>query len=207
MALERELKFSVTEGYQPSLPEVVEALRGTPFTAESLPFQHVRDSYHDDERGTLRRAGLALRRRRVGSDTVATLKTQGSAAGGLHERDELELEVPGTGWPAEIRARLAGIAEPEALAPRAEVVTGRARFRILERGAPVATVSFDDVEASRPDGDARVGFHEVEIEAEEGVGAEVLWAVARALEPLALLVPSAATKLERAEALLAVLEG
>ncbi len=216
--LERELKFSLAEASPPSLPEVEHAFAASGFDVEALPTVRLTDTYHDDQNGSLRRAGLALRLRRGGGRTLATLKTKGSAVRGLHERDELELEVPEAAahgsdgraaraaWPPQVRRRLAGLVDPDALTPRLEVASTRVRFRVTRAGSPVAVISYDDVDAGRPGGEARVSFSELEIEAVDGADVGTLRAVAETLGELGALVPDPATKLERAEALLPLVE-
>ncbi|MEJ2288912.1 MAG: CYTH domain-containing protein, partial [Deinococcales bacterium] len=103
MPVERELKFSVLDAYVPSLSELRAALAPTPFEAEAAPVQELHDRYYDDDAGSLRSAGLALRRRRLGGKAWAGLKAAGSTDDGLHERDEWEVPMSGSGadagWP------------------------------------------------------------------------------------------------------------
>lgn len=204
MPLERELKFSVTEGYVPDRAELEAAFLGEPFDvarAEDVP---VFDRYLDDASGSLRRAGLALRVRDAAGSTVATLKVGGSSAGALHEREELELPMTGERLPEPIRARIASEVDLDALQARVELRTERTVYPIERDGTMIASLSFDTVEARRPDGPWAATFHEVEVEAVEGTGAEVLEAIAARVGPIVALTANSSTKLERAEALLSL---
>lgn len=58
--------------------------------------QHsMRAYYYDTADAALRQNGLAFRVRQEGSRWVATIKDNGSSAGGLHERNEWNIEVDG----------------------------------------------------------------------------------------------------------------
>lgn len=202
MATERELKFSTDGERKPTVRELTSLLRDGGYLATPEGERLQRDRYYDDAIGSVARAGFALRRRRIGDARSAALKGAGSVSGALHEREELELPLTGTGWPDAIARRLEGVVDPTALRSRVALETRRDRYRIDRNEAPVATLSFDEVEASRPEGSQRVRFSEVEIEAIDDADAAELERIAELLEPLVLLTPSSTTKLERAAALL-----
>lgn len=212
MPLERELKYSLLDPYVPSLAELRVALEeeasdGPPFEAAEAPTEELEDRYFDDDGGSLRSAGWALRTRRNGARWFATLKAAGATDGALHRREELELplaeaagdEVP---WPDEVRAKLADVVDSAALRPRLEVLSTRVRFRILRAGEAAAVLSFDSVEARVPGGERSALFDEVEIEAVGGTADDELRRLGDAVDRVVRLTPSTVTKLERAEALL-----
>jgi inorganic triphosphatase YgiF len=205
MPLERELKFSVLEAYVPSLSEVRAALAETPFDAEAAPVQELHDRYFDDEGGSLKRAGLALRRRRLGAKAWAGLKASGTSDAGLFERDELEVplaDADGAPWPDVIVQRLAGLVDVEALEPRVELDTTRVPFRVLRDGTAIAELGFDAVAARAPGAERSAFFDEVEIEAREATARADLEQIAEAVDGLVKLTPNPVNKLERAAALL-----
>lgn len=202
MAIERELKFSLMDPYAPEPEDLAEAFRGSDVRAVPLPEQDVRDRYFDDRARTLRRAGMALRERTVEGRRLATLKTRGRVDGALHEREELELPAEGGGWPADIAARLPAALRLDALEPLLEVRSLRRRFHLHEGGEPVAVLSFDAVEARAPGSEQSAHFDEVELEAEAGIAADRLHAIAERLAAVVQLTATGTTKLERAEALL-----
>ncbi len=202
MPLERELKYSLLDPYAPAPVELEAAFEAAPFTAAELHEQRVIDRYFDDDRRSLKGAGMALRQRSIDGRHLATLKTRGSVDGALHERDELELPSDHRGWPAAIVDRLRGVVRPEDLRPLLEVHALRRRFRVTEGDVAVALLSFDAVEARAPDGEHSAHFDEVEIEAAEGVPAATLEAIAERLGQVVALTATGTTKLERAEALL-----
>lgn len=234
MALERELKYSSPEGTVPALADILAVLRPLGAGATELGTTTHVDVYFDDARRAVQRAGLALRVRTTGARRVATLKSRGSVVDGVHERDELEVTLPpepaaatggeapqSTGgapaeWPSEFGAHLPGV-ELRALTPRMIITTERHRFTIVQDGAPVAELAFDEV-ACQPAAEAALSylvdevlFHEVELEALSAggrppVSAEALARYGAALQELLPLYPSDITKLERAATLLAAFE-
>ncbi len=202
MALERELKYSVADGFVPGIEELTSAFAGSTFRVLGGKSQSVYDRYLDDAVGNLRRGGLALRTRSVDGASLATLKSAGTTDGALHERDELELPMQGDTLPQLISHRITAETELERLRPRVELRTERVLYSVEQEGAVVATLSFDAVEARRPDGPRAAHFHEVEIEATGNTSRAVLEAIAERLQTLLPLTANSTSKLERAEALL-----
>ena len=202
--LERELKFSVAEGYVPNRAELEAAFLGEPYDVARAEDVSVFDRYLDDASGSLRHAGLAVRIRTAAGSTVATLKVGSASDGALHERDELELPMAGERLPDPIRARVALEVDPETLQVRVELHTERTVYPIELEGTRIAYLSFDDVEARRPAGPWGAHFHEVEVEAVDETDAEVLEAIAARVRPIVELAANSSTKLERAEALLSL---
>lgn len=201
MTIERELKFQVDDPEALSSAAVREAFEGTGLRVEDAGTLRHADRYYDDPRLSLSRAGIALRRRIGGGKVVATFKTRGQVVGALHVREEIELPMEGRDWPEPIRDRVSRFADVPALKGRFELETERRRFVVQAEAGPVAEVSVDRVEASRPTGGRSVRFAEVEIE-DRGGGAAALERVADRLRTLAPLTASDLTKLERAQRLL-----
>jgi len=205
MPLERELKFSVLDAYVPSLSEVRAALAATPFEVQAAPMQELHDRYFDDDGGSLRKAGLALRRRRLGAKAWAGLKAAGTTDAGLHERDELEIalaDADDAPWPDAVVKRLAGLVDLDALQPRVELDTTRVPFRVLRDGVQVAELGFDAVAARSSGTERSAFFDEIEIEARGQATRADLEQVAEAVDGLVKLTPNPVNKLERAAALL-----
>lgn len=212
MARELELKYSSPSGVTPTLAELRTALSGSGYRLEAGGRRDHVDTYFDDPEQSLERSGLALRDRQAGERHVATLKSRGSAAAGLHERDELEVEVPAAPppWPAEVVARLRGVAAPSALQPRMRVATAREVFVLHRGGVAAVELCFDAVTCSPPPSSGsdwaidEVAFNEVELEAlSSSVAGAELREIGAALEELLPLNLSDISKLERASALLA----
>ena len=161
MAFEREHKFRVDGAF----PEV--ARLGQQYAALGLELvpQGVRDQrdvYYDTPSLTLLRAGVALRQRQFGAQTVATYKGAGTVDGSLHTREELELPYTAP-WPAEILAKLEPLGVVNTLAPLVELTTQRQRFLLVKDGQAQAELTFDEVTSTR--GEQRVAFRELELEA------------------------------------------
>ncbi|MGC8503869.1 MAG: CHAD domain-containing protein [Acidithiobacillus sp.] len=86
--MEQELKLRLLDpaAWEQMLAHPLLALQDTP----AIPMHAI---YYDTPDAALQRAGLAYRVRREGEHWVATLKGEGSAAGGLHQRPEWNVEV------------------------------------------------------------------------------------------------------------------
>ena len=150
--LERERKFSSPEGHVPSRAELALALEPTAFSVEAGRVVRQHDTYFDDARGSLRAAGWALRLRRVAGRTVATAKSAGRVAGAVHEREEIELEVPDDAptWPAEIVRALPTWVDPVAMVPVVLLDTARIAFTLRSDAGAVVELVFDEVRCRLP---------------------------------------------------------
>jgi len=206
MSLEREFKFSLLDA-APADEVLVDAFRGSAFALEPRGTRRQLDAYVDTPEGTLRGAGVALRRRQVDGVRVATLKALGRVAGALHEREELEAPLPpGADWPTAVLARLRELVdvEPRRLRTQLMIRTDRRVFDVRRGDAVVAELCFDEVSARAPDEEREALFREAEIEAAAGSDVALLEAVVERAARAVTLTPSGVTKLERAEALLSL---
>jgi len=93
--------------------------------------EHLATVYYDTPDFDLAREGVALRVRRSGERSIQTLKAEGTAAAGLHAREELEWPLAANGSPD-----LAVLEET----PYRHLF---ARKRVRERLQPVFTTEFD----------------------------------------------------------------
>lgn len=87
MATELELKLSLPPQFQQSFQEI------PLLSAVPMELQPLFNAYFDTPDLQLQQAKVALRIRRKGNDFIQTLKTRGSAKGGLHDRQEWEWQV------------------------------------------------------------------------------------------------------------------
>ena len=206
MDLERELKFSLLDP-PPAETVLVDAFRGSGYVLEPRGSRRQRDTYVDTPDLALRAAGVALRRRDLGGEQRATLKTLGRVRGPYHERDELELPLaPDGAWPPALLERLARLApvDPQALTAQVLVHTERSVYAVCQGATVVAELCFDDVSARAAGAEREALFREAELEAAPGVAPSLLATIAARLERVVDLTPSSVTKLQRAEALLAL---
>lgn len=220
MALEREYKWLVSEPF-PTVGALRPVLAGCGVDLVPQGERQQEDLYYDLPGGALRLQGVALRVRRFGDQTLATLKLPGRVQGSFHEREELELPLvappntaapppEGVGWPEPIRERLMalGALDLGALAPLLALSTHRRRMGLQRGAVPVAELSFDTVRARRPSaplegpGPERVQFRELELEAHPGTPAETLEGVAEALAARFALEPHTQDKVTHALRLL-----
>jgi inorganic triphosphatase YgiF len=98
MPLEQELKFSLIDDI-PRPDELQTIFKQAGLEIVSQGTQKHFDVYFDDPKESLRKAGIALRKRRSANKMVATLKTNATVSGELHKREETELEMLGNTWP------------------------------------------------------------------------------------------------------------
>ncbi|MDT8902490.1 CHAD domain-containing protein [Anaeroselena agilis] len=162
-------------------PEAWEGVFAASAVAEMLltppQDEHLESWYFDTAEGDLQEAGLAYRIRLEGGRWVATVKTDGSAAGGLHERREWNVTVDGPEpsydyfRATEAGPLLAAAAGDAPLEPRFSTVFDRRR----------ADVAFADsrIEVAADRGMILAGgreeaIAEVELELKEGSAAAVL---------------------------------
>jgi len=124
MQLEREIKFTLTPAA---------ARRVARHVAAAGPWRRrsVASAYYDTANERLRRAGVALRFRREGTQRLQTLKADTAAHAGLATRSEWEIAAPG------------GKLEPGAF-PRTEIMaaTGLDLGRVAARLQPVFETRF-----------------------------------------------------------------
>jgi len=139
--------------------------------ADAPSVQTLQAIYFDTPDFDLQRKGASLRVRRESGRWIQTVKWAGGVRGGLHERNELEVEVPGPSPDCE------KIVHPD-LAPlfRSAHLTGtlRAMFETrITRSCRMITVDGATVEASLDRGEIRSGerteaVSELELELKDG---------------------------------------
>lgn len=201
MPTEKELKFSLIDDI-PSNEELQAVFKQAGFELVSQGTQKHFDIYFDDPKESLRKAGIALRKRRTANKALATLKANANVAGELHEREEIELEMLGSNWPDEIFQRVQKITDPFHVIECLELATVRSSYLVKRKGGDLAILSFDAVTANYPGIFDTTSFEEVEIEAVGQSSEQDLRSIADALDRLIKLTPNSVNKLERAEALL-----
>lgn len=194
MGQEIELKLSIR-------PTAVEAFRSHPVLS-SLPSQSctLENQYYDTPEQHLTQAGTALRLRFQGGHCVQTLKTRGSNIGGLHQRDEWEVERPDgqfdlSEFPAGV---LPGEVTADQLVPLFTTGFNRHRWLVQHQGAEIEVV-LDEGQVSA--GAERQAISEVELELKSG-GLTALLSLAQELTRSIPLVPSDISKAERGYRLL-----
>ncbi len=201
MPTERELKFSLIDDV-PSAEELQAVFKQAGYELVSQGTQKHFDVYFDDNKESLRKAGIALRKRRAGSKVLATFKANAKVSGELHEREEIEEVMFGSNWPDEIFKRVREFTDPFHVTERLELANLRTRYAVKRKGNDLAILSFDAVTANYPGVFDTTSFEEVEIEAIGTTTEKELRAIADVLDRLIKLTPNSVNKLERAEALL-----
>lgn len=201
MSTELELKFSLIDDV-PGTEELQAVFKQAGYELISQGMQKHFDVYFDDPKESLRKAGIALRKRRIANKALATLKTNANVSGELHEREEIEEMMFGSTWPDEIFKRVQKITDPFNVIERLELATLRTRYLVRRKGSELAILSFDAVTANYPGVFDTTSFEEAEIEAIGTATEKDLRDIADVLDRLIKLTPNSVNKLERAEALL-----
>jgi CHAD domain-containing protein len=134
-----------------------------------------RDTFLDTPARDLLRRGYYLRRREGGDGVKLTLKKVLSDAGGVLQREELEMlvaaDVPVREWPAgELRERVVELAGDAPLEPLLTLEQERLARRVLRDGREVAELSLDRVTAGAGGGVTVWCEVEVETRGEGGDG-------------------------------------
>jgi inorganic triphosphatase YgiF len=201
MPTELELKFSLIDDV-PTAEELQIIFKQAGYELISRGTQKHFDIYFDNAKNSLRKAGIALRKRRASGKVLATLKAKANVSGGLHEREEIEKEMFGSSWPDEIFERVGAVTDPFYMTEKLELTNIRTRYLVKRKGQELAILSFDVVTANYPGVFDTTTFEEVEIEAIGNVNEQALRSIADVLDRLIKLTPNSVNKLERAEALL-----
>jgi CHAD domain-containing protein len=169
----------------------------------------IEDRYLDTAEGGLRAQGYACRLRQEDHRTLGSLKGLGQAAGAVHRRPELEVELPAPLLPAEwppgpARDLALHLCGSRPLLPVLTIRQTRHRRPVLTGGGAVAILSLDDVCICH---DAQLLGSCLEVEAEllPGQAEEDLERLAAVIQEEWRLEPQPESKFERAVALLQAL--
>lgn len=197
--LERELKYSSPDDNIPIWTELEPIFKNYKLKPAKLDIIH--DRYYDDATNSLEKAGYALRKRKINSKRLATLKSESVNTNNYFERRELELELKGSKWPDAIAKELEGICNISSLRNVIEFNTERVNYKIGQE-SELAIISFDKVTAKLANTDRKTSFFEIEIEALGSTKKEELFIIAQSLEKIISLSVNTSNKLARAKALL-----
>lgn len=203
--VETEFKLRATGPLE--VAAVDASLRALASVRASSNRRHV-DLYLDDERGSLRAAGIGLRLRRRDDGVMLCCKGRARVLDGRFERSELELPWPHANVPqhaAELPPALADRVEPftrlRALQPFLELATWRDARIVTHAGHDVCELVVDQVTANA-NGNS-VAFAEIELEVLEDLATTEQ--LATALRQQLPLQPAEQDKPTHAAALLGLL--
>ncbi len=184
-------------------------LKQTPALARrKATHQHLHNVYYDTPEQTLRQQRVALRVRRVGSETtpqwLQTLKTGGRGDSALSQRGEWEVPVPDATLSAKaLKATPWSGIDPDgrvfaALAPSFVTSFERTSWRVRRRDGSVVEVAWDRGHIAA--GDRIAPICELEFELIAG-RPQALFDVAQQIASTVAVLPLAASKSERGYAL------
>ena len=154
-------------------PEEIARIAALPLLAEAEPASdqtgRLTATYFDTPKHEFRKAGLSVRLRRKGDETIQTIKAEKGARGIVLDRNEWEVPVRGDGLDFEAAARTA--LKPflangcDEIRPAFTVESDRLAYEV-RLGGGVVEVVLDDVRVSAGEKSRRFG--EVEIELKDG---------------------------------------
>ncbi len=187
-------------------PADLAALKADPLIADARGKRGVRkrldNIYFDTPDRALANARIGLRLRKDGRRWLQTVKSGGSAQGGLHSRDEIEFAVAGKAleWPA-----LKDTAMQDFFEPLKAALKPAFRTRFVREIRVLHTPGGGEIELAIDEGEVIAGTRrepicEVELELKSGE-ASALFDLALALASRHALVLSNVSKAERGDAL------
>ena len=201
MISEVEAKFSVPDSETFRRLKSLETLAGFELSKGRLVAVH--DSFLDTAGRKLSSAGYVLRIRESGGKAFATLKGKGKIKGAIHEREELECEIPGVRtplaeWPkSKVREKLLSLTGNSPLLPLFEQMQSRFVRAIEKEGREIAELSLDEVSVAGKTG--ALNYSEIEAELKpEGTRAD-LKRIAEALISEHRLSPEPCSKFARGQ--------
>jgi triphosphatase len=165
-SMEIEAKFALVE---PVSAERVEALDWGVYRLSQRHSVDQHDTFFDTPERVLSQTRHAVRLRVGGARPLVTLKGPGSAAQGVHSREEWEAPTDDPapeGWPPPIREKLAALIDSQPLQPLLTVRNRRQSWDLLRGEQRVGELALDEGEISA--GGQREPMHELEIELKGG---------------------------------------
>jgi CHAD domain-containing protein len=198
--LEVEAKFSIPD--EPTFQRLLETISVAGFRLGDGTTTELHDRYLDTARGAFFAGGYACRIRRYDGRTLATLKGLGGASGAIHNRAELEVELPEPlpiqDWPPGPARELAlSLHADEPLIPLFDIRQTRFSRPLYDGERAVAELSLDRVHVLQGESRA-VTYLELEAEILADGNAEDLGRLATELQEVWGLKPESLSKFERA---------
>ncbi|MBV9468139.1 MAG: CYTH domain-containing protein [Abitibacteriaceae bacterium] len=147
--MEIEVKYAITG---PLESKQITALNLEPYSLRSPETRVQYDTILDTPEIAIRRSGHGLRIRRIEDRAILTLKGAGQAADGVHEREELEEElpqIPADGsyaidqWPEAIRARVRDLISDDKLSPLFNIKVQRTAWAVERDGQVLGELALD----------------------------------------------------------------
>jgi triphosphatase len=194
--IETEVKFSVPDKETFDALKSLEQLNG--FKLESVGTKTNLDRYLDTAGRRLLQAGYACRVRNQKDKFVLTLKSLTPASDGVHQRQEIESEVPGQTpalWPqSEAKFLLEKITQGEPLELLFPIYQVRHKYLVFYNEQPIIEFSLDEV---FQDKQQQAGYLELEAELINNGRQAELAEFARLLQAEWPLQPESVSKFER----------
>lgn len=177
--METELKLHI-------FPENIEKFLQHPLlqTAIHHPAKRLYNTYFDTMDGQLLQKNIGLRIRRVNNKRLQTIKTAGSGLGGLHQRQEWEVEVEGDTpnyqqFPQEILTELLDKKTFEQIRPLFTTDFSRSCWNLHSEDGTMIEIALDQGQVT--DGNKSIPISEVELELKSGT-ADKLYQIALILQ-------------------------
>ncbi|HVF09310.1 MAG TPA: CYTH domain-containing protein [Abditibacteriaceae bacterium] len=202
--MEIESKYTVSG---PLDPDTLPLLDLSPYHLRPLKDAHHHDVHLDTPGHKISGASCGVRIRREEGTTKLTFKSLGQYSEGVHEREELEEELPPGAefdvqrWPPSIAGRVREIVGDEPIVPLFEIKIRRRTWAVERAARVIGELAFD--EGNIIAGERTEPLCEIEVEIKENGSRADLAELGRHLLDLLPLHPESRTKRHRGLALLA----
>ncbi len=201
--MEIEAKFAITADID---PQQLEALKLSNYTLRGAGVEQHVDLLLDTPARLITGTLHALRIRTIGDRRVVTLKGPNSGSGGVHEREEIEAELPGplsldpNDWPREVGEQALALSGGEPLDVLLRLHVERRMWNVRRQGRVVGELALDTGEITAAGRNEPI--HELELELKGSGARDDLDTLSAALTEALPLAPESRSKLERGLALL-----
>jgi len=200
--MEIEAKYAVIG---PIDPDQINSLDLEPYHLRPDEDKVHRDEAFDTPRRTISRSGHGLRIRRVDGKAILTLKGAGQYADGIHEREEVEIELDNSQhapaqWPSPIAERVQALIGDEQVQPLFSIEVRRRTWAVERDGQVIGELAYDEGTITANGRTEAILEIEVEIKG-NGARADIERIGKKLLEVLPLR-PEARTKRQRGMMLL-----
>lgn len=206
--MEIEAKYAIVG---PLAPADLEALKLEPYRLRPATIRVQQDVILDTAGRAITGSRHGLRLRHIEGNVIATLKGGGQVTDGIHEREELEvelgavppdLELDAARWPSPLRERVASLIGAAPLLPLFEIEVRRQTWNVERAGEIIGELALDRGTITANGRSEAIWELEVEV---KGAGSRAdLEKIGEQLRAHLPLQPATRTKLQRGLALLAV---
>lgn len=204
--MEIEAKYAIVG---PLAPSAIDALKLAPYLLHPAGIKTQRDEILDTAERAVTGSRHGLRLRHIEGHVIVTLKGGGQVTAGIHQREELEVELPAgladrkydpAQWPSPLRERVQSLIGATPLSPLFQIEVRRQTWNVERSRQIIGELALDRGTIMADGRSATINELEVEV---KGAGSRAdLEQIGQQLRAHLPLRPEARTKLQRGLALL-----